>query len=721
MKKLIVLLFLLTVASLFPQTMAPGGLVWFDNVKAPTKYTEEQLCGITAKLHEMLRKNASFDTFATSVKDDNMPRVIFLSIGDDLWPARTYYGTGFSFLDALSRAVEILRVNEEAKRTEIVKQATSVIEDAQKERKKVPQDWVDRRNTPGQWQWLKLQIVQAVRPYPSFTFNSSRFSFTDFVGFSFGPDLGFAFTPDQITGRYLMTPTGFLSKKQVGNIIAEAFNFEALNTWLKVTNFNEPQGICFFEMDTYFTDGINTQRLFRCHTLPTIPSAIQCINAAHRGARAIAERIATKSGELKQPFPDWEQPKPNNEAQDDMAELSIALQRVAAATGDQSLLDVASRVLWPFKKAGIAFGDTKEHFAFADIELLPENSAKQPRTFAPLRSNALALIAHLPLLAADSAKSDAKLHGQLKRIAEFIAGMRGNDGNFHNARIVPSGQTLDYHKEDIEGRMSDNALAAIALHHASTKFGVAEWKTLSKTTIAHIAKTLMEVKDGELPLDPWIVEALTLGNLTSQAHRKLMPRLAGLLMRSCLPKPYAPDVAGAPASYPSYVTSARNSWAISTLARWFKTISPMHEEALSSYNALSTSFHLQAQMNLPTASSLPRPKFYIDFFRDTLDDFRFTLAGNNAQLIALVKTAELLKEFHEGHFPDEKMAERQLARARKYIDIHPYFITMELISNTNGTSEEARSLTGAMSDVKESKVSPEESGFFQRRTDKKRK
>ena len=30
--------------------------------------------------------------------------------------------------------------------------------------------------------------------------------------------------------------------------------------------------------------------------------------------------------------------------------------------------------------------------------------------------------------------------------------------------------------EDIEGRMSDNALAAIALHHASTKFGVAEWE-----------------------------------------------------------------------------------------------------------------------------------------------------------------------------------------------------------------------------------------------------
>ncbi|MDR9824975.1 hypothetical protein RCJ22_05050, partial [Vibrio sp. FNV 38] len=132
MKKLLILFLLLTVAVLHSQSMAPGTLIWFDHVKTPTKFTEEQLLGLTGKLHTMLRTNASFDTISSSFKDDTQPRVIFLTIGDDLWPARTYYGTGFSFLDALSRAVEILRVNEEGKRAEIIKQATSIIEDAKK-------------------------------------------------------------------------------------------------------------------------------------------------------------------------------------------------------------------------------------------------------------------------------------------------------------------------------------------------------------------------------------------------------------------------------------------------------------------------------------------------------------------------------------------------------------------------------------------------------------
>ncbi|MBP5638402.1 MAG: hypothetical protein J6X55_02920 [Victivallales bacterium] len=693
--------------------------MWFEHVKAPAKFPEEQMLKLTERLHEMLRTNASFDMISSSFRDDRLPRVVFLSIGDDLWPARTYYGTGFSFLDALSKAVEILRVNEVAKRDEIVKQATSIIQDAQMEHKKTPQDWIERKKDPGKWLWLKLQLVQSTRTYPTFTFNRSRFSMTDIVGFTFGPDLGFAFTPDQITGRYLLTEKGFLSKKQVGNIFAEAYNFEALSTWMKITNYNEPQGICLFEMDTYYTNGIKSCRLFRGHTLPEIPDAARCLDAARSGARAIAERIASKSGELKQPFPDWKQPFLNNEAQDDMAELSIALQRVAKATGDTSLLDVAARVLWPLQKATITFGEMNQHQAFANLEQLPPESPKQPRTFASLRNNSLALMASLPLL--KDTKNEAKQAALLKKVAQFIADMKDEDGNFHNARVIPSAKLLDYHKDDLEARLSDNALAAIALHDAAVKFGNKSWQELSTATVRVIVRTLSESKDNNMTIDPWVIEALTIGKLTSQAHKKLMPRLATMMMNSRLSKPYAADLAGSPASFPSFEAAARTAWAVSALAQWFHELSPSYEEALAADNAVPTSFHLQARIDMPTASSLARPRFYLDFFRDYLDDFSFSLAGNNAQLLALTKTAELLNAFHGGKFPDIQNANQQLAMARKFLNVHPSFVNVDIITNSNEVSEEARSIMGSMSGRKESKVSPEESGLYPKRQDTRRR
>ena len=254
---------------------AASAYVWFDQLERPCALAENQLADIAARVrrHLLDRGGDGLREFAATLPDDPSPRVVFVTIGDDAWPARTYFGTGFSFGDALATALEILAANEEAKRAEVVKQATAVLEEAQREGRPVPREWAARRDAPGAWHWLKLHVVQATRSYAHFTFNRSRFALPDLIGFAFAPTLGFAFTPDQITGRYLLTPNGFISRKQVGNVIAETFNFNALSTWLALSSIDQEQRLCLFESDVYYADAAGACRLFRAHRLPAIPDA----------------------------------------------------------------------------------------------------------------------------------------------------------------------------------------------------------------------------------------------------------------------------------------------------------------------------------------------------------------------------------------------------------------------------------------------------------------
>lgn len=698
---------------LHAQTLDAPTFIWFDHVNTPTTFNEQQLIQLTAQLHQALKNNTPIQNVIANIKDDPSPRIVFLTIGDDLWPARTYFGTGFSFLDALQKAAQILVENEKAKVDEIIKQANSIIKQAEEDKKQPPKDWIARKANPGQWHWLKLQVVQATKPFQEFTFNRSRFAFTDLVGFAFGPTLGFAFTPDQITGRYLLTDKNFISKKQVGNIIAEAFNFDALSTWLRATSVQQEQRICLFEVDSYFTDGIMTTRLFRGHTLPFVPDAAQCLDSAKRAAKAVAERLTPDTGELIQPFPDWKQPQPDTENLDDLAEFAVAMQLLAKASGNMAHLDTAKRALASVKNAAVSFKENDVTFsAIAELEPLPENSPKQPRTIALLKNNALALIALLE----PAQSGDSKAKTLAADLAKFIANLKREDGSFHNARIIPSAQTLDYPEKDTEGRLLDHALACIALKRAGDAFNKQDWVKTAQATLLLLVKDLAAQQPQFLEvLSPWFVEALTSFDAISKPHAQLMPKIGVALLNARAPMPLAPDMAAAPKHYqPALTDAARNTWAVATLANWFHKYKPEYERALMAENALAVAFHIQAQIDLPAASALPRPKFYIDFYRDYLDSFRFTLAGQSAHIIALAKNADVINKYHQGAFPDAQIAREQLAYARKFINLHPAFLNTDTISNHHGISEEARDLQGTFTDKKESKVSPEDANLFRR-------
>lgn len=704
-----------------------SAFTWFDQVERKSTITEQELIELTPLVYQALKANQQLEATLAARRDDHTSRIVFLTIGDDLWPARVYLGSGFSFNDALLNAVNSLREKEAAMKPEIVKQANATIKEAEDKHKLPSQDWLARRDNPGQWNWLKLQVVQAVKPVNNFSFKKSKFAFTDLIGFAFGPSVGFAFTPDQITGRYLLTPAQFVSKQQIGNIIAETLNFPALSTWLQLSSMDVEQRICLFEVDTYFTDGTTTERLFRGHRLPSLPRAAEIRQAAVAGAQALCQRLNPRNGELEPPFPDWIQSQHKSEDLDDMAELAIVLRNLARLPGQEAFHRMADTALLPLRKAILTYGPNKQNAAVTELEKLPDTSPRKPRTLAHLRTNALALVAILEALTEQPETIDeqlkqhrALLTRQAQALAAFVASLEKPDGGFFNAAVMPEATTLSLPRNDWEAIASDNALASLALLRAAQKFDHKDWRMTALSTRRLVVTELAKHSTAELVVEPWIVEALCAEKPATQAHMNLLKSIASAFIQSRTKQVNAPDMAGAPAVWPGYLLAARNAWAMAILARSFQPFSASYEEAVAAELGVTTAFHFQARMDLAAASSLPRPRFYFDFFRSNPDDFEFTLVGQTSQLFALLRTAQLLDDFHHGVFPDEEMTLQQLKSARRFIDIHPGFLKTDIITNSMGTSDDVRSLVGDMTDVKTTQIKDSMENVLNQRQDKVR-
>ncbi|MDD4539750.1 MAG: hypothetical protein PHT80_12100, partial [Lentisphaeria bacterium] len=231
--------------------------VWFDQVTTPTKLTPAQIEDFCRKIHRAIAAGQDEKQLAALAPADQSPRILFLSLGNDLWPSRTYFGSGWDFAHAWESTANIMLANEKSYAVETAKHARGTIDDAKREGKPVPKDWVAREKNPGAWTWLRLDIVQVARPSFDYSVEGSKIALTSLVGLAFGPQVGFAFPPAQLTGRCLVTPERFLAKQQVANIIAETYNWGAMKNWLRLSAVESGHRICLFEVDSYCTDGQN--------------------------------------------------------------------------------------------------------------------------------------------------------------------------------------------------------------------------------------------------------------------------------------------------------------------------------------------------------------------------------------------------------------------------------------------------------------------------------
>ncbi len=717
MRKTILMLTVLALVT-FGQDNSMPETPWFDHVRKPTTATHEELCALAKNLHKAFKEGTPAKKIGKLAPNDASYRAVFITIGGNTWPGRTYFGVGMNFSSALEAAADYLISNEPEFAKETVKLAKATIAEIVKEGKKPAKEWIERQDNPSEWNWLKLDVVQSAKPVSGFIMSNSRIALTSLVGFSFGPEMGYAFTPDQITGRCLVTDTGHIASQQVGNLISENYNWPALKIWMKLSAVDRGHRICLFETDTYYSDGEEACRLFRGHRLFSAPPNAEACREMMLANSSLVATMFEGTGASRPPMPEWiSTAKDENEAEakakpaaskkyskiklqedikydetlDAKAELAIAFARVARLTGNDSYNEAALRAMFPVLQATKNYG--KGAAAVIENENLPEDSVLSPEKAALLRTNALTCLA-LMELKANGKDVAGGIDSRISALAAHLRLQYTSGCDFYAGRYWNTGKVIN---DDIYGlfaQVEETAMAVLALAKYASLYGNEEIAKLSES----IMDDLIDLKLNRLPIEsltlsPWFAEAIVERKREDRPYWIALLKFAGAITTLTDRTPLHPDYYGAVRRFPSCTSAAERTWILALISRRLREIDKPYLAREQMTEAMPILlFQTEAFIDKQSSCVLPNPSAYVSFFRDNLESYGFNLPGQVAQLLSLVEISKELKETEEMKL---KPICDEIAKSLKETDVHPGPLTVDLILTKENDSDGAhRDLLG---------------------------
>ena len=718
MKRILSLLFAIFLSSWAQLDTAMPSRPWFDHVRMPVDMNQEELCALAAAVRNALKGKADAKQVGMLAPEDNRARVVFVTIGGDNWPGRTYFGAGRSFRSALTSAAEILLSNEPVFASETIKLADATISDMQKSGQQPPPEWLERKANPTQWNWLRLDVVQAAKPTFGFSVRHSRIALGCLVGFAFGPDLGFAFPPSQVMARSILDDTGHINTQQVGNLISEGYNWPALKMWMKLCAVDAGHRICLFETDTFYSDDMGSVRLYRGHLLPdALPTPEICMDAASRCADRIGSRLTAK-GVFPPPLPEWlssyreknmtksEKKKRakeekalgvrGDESLEVKAELAIALARLARATGKPAYNVTAIRLLTPILAAVKRSRDGR--CAVVEDEELPESSLQLPEKVTLLSTNALTCLALLELRQ-NGEKATEQQDALIAALATHLANQLESGCDFAYGRYWKTARNALDENGELFANVEESSLALLALNKAAE---VLEKPELKKTEALNMLMELKLVKPQleNVNTSPWFAEALASSDRTDKAYTLSLRKLGFAVSTATDTTPLYPDYYGSVKRRPSCTTAAERSWLLAVLSQKLRSMDkPMLAQEQLQEALPVLMFQMQAAIDVPSSSLLPSPAAYLSYFRDNLENYCFTMPGQVAQLLSLVAVSQELKaspSVNASKFLPQLMA------SRRETDVHPGPVTIDLVLTLdNDPDANARDLMGGFSKTRQ--------------------
>ena len=731
MKKTLLLFVILTMSGfVFGQGLAP---VWFEQIKGPCSVSREEFGRLAKELHKGLKRGMKPKALAELAPEDGAPRIVFLTIGENKWPCRTYIGTGYSLRDALEKAADYLYRAEKSRVEDLHNQLKSMLEQARAEggenavgknwrvvvtdkNKKemktegmtVSQDWIERDKDPGAWNWLKLEIVQFTRKAEGFQMEETRMVLGSLVGLAFDVRAGFAFTPSQLTGRCLLTEERSLSARQVGDFLADTLNLLLLKNWMELCSMKTPQTVSLFELDSYFTDGETVTPLYRGHPYPALPSMDGCLQAAVECGKAVLACMDAKDGVLKVPFPDWF--ADDDKGREDLGtqcELVLAYCRLAAETGGKQWLDAAKLAFKPVVAGAVRYGAGRQSLTIVEDEELPEGSLAVPRKISHLRTNALAALAMDEMAVPMGDAVDKVFLNDLRLLTAHIATQAQPLGGFLQQRIIPSEEVKLASLADPTSRLEAESLATLAVYRGARRFKNMEWMELADKSLDYLVGELKRADIQLYPLSPWLAEALICHYRNGGDYMAEMSRLTIAADAARDARPILADHYGIVKDWPSMTAAAEHAWILSALAeRFARRDEPERAKAMLHSALPYLVFQMQGRMDFATASALARPIYYVNFFRDHLEDFGFDLNGQTTQMLSLLRLRQIVKEHFGGEIPQDEAEKvnREIMALREMADVHPSVLVTDLLVNDAVSSGRHHDVSGVFTDKREDKL-----------------
>lgn len=699
---------------------------WFPDVQAPLDCSEEQLVQFTGYLRTALQKGAPAKEILKKVPSSSKaPRALFLTLCDGEFPSRTYYAVGDGFAPALEMLLAIMEKRRPEYEAAIRADLEAQVALAQQERRQLPAYVKKKLAHPGQWNALRLDVVQCTVQIPKFHVNSTRLLFSSLVGIAFDRTSAFAFTPEQLTGRYLMTPQRQLSVARVGNLISEANLWSSLGLWQKMGATDIPFKATLFESDSYYADAQGCRRLFRAHPARAIPQPglDETLQAALKTAGLLKE-----DGTLDTPFPEWFSGLAGGAASlSDQAGLAYAFLELRDAVSDKnakaSLLEAARKATLPLLKAvkHLDPGEKLENGMIVSanrrkpslrlyamlVEDDPQGDAPEfqiPPRVSTLRANALGYLVFQRLSEALPAQDPTgrKCASELLQLYRHLSRQVTPAGSVIPAVEYPTRKPI---VDDLENAaenipLEEAALAALALQKHLPLLPGEEAEPLRKNLDA-LRNSLGEAAVRHLDAAasaPWLVRFLS-QDATEENPERLaqLTRISLAATGGAELAPPIPDMFGCDPDLPSMTYAAERTTvaALATLALQKggapREALPLLQEAWPVWV-----FQAQAAILPETASILPQPYKYLHFFRDNLADFGFTPDGQSTQILSRLALHQALDALRQDAFDPTPEQQKAWQSNWEKIDHHPVAVAPELALPGIAPPENQRSQGGSL-------------------------
>lgn len=654
---------------------------WFDHVKKPLPFPAERMELFCKELRQAILAGNSIDEIEALAPKDSSPRVIFISLGDGVWPERTYFGAGFSFSAALRQVLAIMIWREEQYAEIISNRIKKDI--AELQGRTVPDTWQKKLKNPAYWSTLRLDIVQAALPVEGFTVKNSRLLLSSLNGLAFNPDLSFTFTAEQMMGRYLLTRQRKLNDRQIAEFISESDNWDALKVWMELANSHRGERVCLFEYDSYFADAEFSTRLFRGRQSKFNYELKDSMKIALQVAELLAGNLQ-KDASLASFFPEWVPGRGDgDESFSSLAELAITFARLSKLE-KQDNFSQYSKLIIDQLLSKCQSSRQKNYRFLVEKEDLPEGEMiLDARDFVNLHSNALLCLA---IIESGLAASDKKYLQDCQDILAYITRQQRRDGSFVLSLVLPDMQPPLESNFNYDGAIESAALAALAIYKYA-ELDDKNAKVLQKRyelAVRNLQQKFAEEQNiEELPLSPWLIELLCLKTEATKEEKLLFVKFALAASLKSDKKPLFPDLFGSTKNLPSMTVAAEQTWIIAKISKWlFEQGEKDNAKAFLADSWPIWIFQQQALMDKTSSAALPRPELYLNFFRDHLEDFGFDLNGQTTQILSILAINECLELASLTDYPKHPTDLQTWNDAWKLIDQRPFCLDPALVQKT---------------------------------------
>lgn len=611
-------------------TPGPATGPWFDAVSAPLAIPVSVWEKVTLEAYAALQNGRIPDDFLQIVPAEAAPRVVFLSWNNGDAPTRVVFAAGAGLREAAAAALR--------------------------------QAIAERSGfTPGAW--LKLDVVQHAQTTPDFQARNNLLVQPSLIGIAFEHGHNFAFLPETIIGSALLTDLGVLDPEQVAaRVLAEKDGRARIGNWQMVSAYPEPQVVTFFECLSFATDGNRVELLFRGHPVAK-PLTLDALTAAATRGAALLARIQQPDGEFMPPWPNWLPGAPDgHELAGDQAAAILALLDTQEVTGANNATAAAKGAAYLLKK-------------LKPFKLNAKAACLADEYHSTLAENAMAVLALVKL---------AKVTGKdsypdaLAKLGAYLLAQVQPDGSLVGERHHPSGNV----RAPATVTASAQAILAFLRLYEHTRSTL--YLDTARKSLAYLVDSELIPKEmHKLPLDGWLM--LAMNDTFTYTHdtylnREMERLVSGVELLQPRAVPF-PDLLGGFDKSAAITPVAARVAGLFVAAEFLQDRRrPLAAEKTLAMAHLGLLFMLQGQVGPSASTFLPLAAACDGAFTEELLGYRFTLAGQSADLLAVTSAIGVANRMKLKALPLTKPLETALQEARTQVLTFPRCLPAHLPS-----------------------------------------